>query len=115
MPITESELLGMSVGELWLLHQRTGGTLATKIMFGMCELEKGLAALDRWDPAKTPNSLEHHKFRRKYPKVLPKYRNPSAPSETWSGCGRRPRWLVAAVRSGQEIDHFKIISTNSSD
>jgi DNA-binding protein H-NS len=43
--------------------------------------------------------------RRKYPKVLPKYCNPLVPSETWSGRGKRPRWLVAALKTGHE---FKI-------
>ena len=114
MPITESEWLAMSVSDLWLLHQRTSGTLAAKIMVGMCELEKGLAALDRWDAAKALTGSEHRKTRRKYPKVVPKYRNPSAPSETWSGRGRQPRWLVTAVRSGQELEDFKIGYTNGS-
>jgi DNA-binding protein H-NS len=115
MPITEAELLAMSVGDLWLLHQRTSRTLATKIMFGMCELEKGLVAFDRWDAARALSGSEHRKARRKYPKVSPKYRNPSVPSETWSGRGRQPRWLVAAVRSGQEIEDFKIGYANGSD
>jgi DNA-binding protein H-NS len=29
-------------------------------------------------------------------KVAPKYRNPKNPSETWTGRGRKPRWIVAA-------------------
>jgi len=30
--------------------------------------------------------------------VAPKYRNPSHPSETWSGRGRQPLWFAAAIR-----------------
>ncbi len=30
--------------------------------------------------------------------VAPKYRNPSNPSETWSGRGRQPAWFVKALR-----------------
>jgi DNA-binding protein H-NS len=30
------------------------------------------------------------------------------PSETWSGRGKQPRWLVAAIKSGRKIDDFKI-------
>jgi DNA-binding protein H-NS len=45
--------------------------------------------------------------RRKYPRVLPKYRNPQT-SETWSGRGKRPRWLVAAMKSGRKIEEFRI-------
>jgi DNA-binding protein H-NS len=39
--------------------------------------------------------------------VLPKYRNPQT-SETWSGRGKRPLWLVAAMKSGRKIEEFRI-------
>jgi DNA-binding protein H-NS len=32
----------------------------------------------------------------------PKFRNPMAPHETWSGRGRAPRWYVAAVKAGKK-------------
>ena len=35
-------------------------------------------------------------------KVKPKYRNPAAPNETWSGRGKRPRWFVAALGAGKK-------------
>ena len=31
----------------------------------------------------------------------PKYRNPSDPKQTWTGKGRRPRWYLDALESGQ--------------
>ncbi|HEX5961889.1 MAG TPA: H-NS histone family protein [Rhodanobacteraceae bacterium] len=34
-------------------------------------------------------------------KVAPKYRNPNG-GETWSGRGKRPRWFVAALKSGKK-------------
>lgn len=34
-------------------------------------------------------------------KVAPKYRNPTG-TETWSGRGKRPRWFVAALKSGKK-------------
>lgn len=34
-------------------------------------------------------------------KVAPKYRNPGG-SETWSGRGKRPRWFLAALKSGKK-------------
>jgi DNA-binding protein H-NS len=46
--------------------------------------------------------------RRPYPKVLPKYRNPENPAETWSGRGIQPRWLTAQLRSGKKVKHFLI-------
>jgi DNA-binding protein H-NS len=40
--------------------------------------------------------------------VTPKYRNPEDPSQTWAGRGLRPRWLVAALKSGKKLDDFLI-------
>jgi DNA-binding protein H-NS len=45
--------------------------------------------------------------RRKYPRVLPKYRNPQT-AETWSGRGKLPRWLVAAMKMGRKMEEFRI-------
>jgi DNA-binding protein H-NS len=69
------------------------------------ELEKRLAVLNRGNDvisqSSASRSLQNGKARRKYPRVLPKYRNPQT-SETWSGRGKRPRWLVAAMKSGRK-------------
>ncbi len=35
------------------------------------------------------------------------YRNPSAPSETWSGRGRKPNWLVGQIKAGHALDEFR--------
>jgi DNA-binding protein H-NS len=39
--------------------------------------------------------------------VEPKYRD-SATGTTWTGRGKQPRWLAAAIRSGKKLDDFKI-------
>lgn len=41
-------------------------------------------------------------------KVKPKYRNPSNKSETWTGRGRQPLWVVAALKSGKKLNDFVI-------
>ena len=35
-----------------------------------------------------------------------KYRNPKDTSQTWTGRGRKPNWLVDAVKKGAKIDTF---------
>ena len=40
--------------------------------------------------------------------VFPKFRNPEQPSETWAGRGKKPRWLTAQLRSGKQLDDFRI-------
>lgn len=42
------------------------------------------------------------------PPVAAKYRNPADPSQTWTGRGKRPRWLADAVAAGASQDSFLI-------
>ena len=37
-----------------------------------------------------------------------KYRNPKDSSQTWTGRGRKPNWLVDAVKKGAKTESFKI-------
>jgi DNA-binding protein H-NS len=41
-------------------------------------------------------------------KVAAKYVNPDDPSETWTGRGRKPRWLAAKLKAGDRIEKFLI-------
>jgi DNA-binding protein H-NS len=41
-------------------------------------------------------------------KRAPKYRSLDNPAVVWSGRGRRPAWLVAALKDGRTIDEFLI-------
>ena len=37
-----------------------------------------------------------------------KYRNPENPNETWAGRGRPPKWVQAALESGQALEDLAI-------
>lgn len=41
-------------------------------------------------------------------KVAIKYRNRDNPSETWTGRGRQPKWLSAALKKGAKVQDFLI-------
>lgn len=106
------DLEAMDFEELWLLHEELTKILAEKITAEKQELEKRLAQLNRPEqfgaeksPAETGTAQPP---RRKYPKVAPKYVNPLRPTETWSGRGKQPRWLVAALQSGHTLEEFRI-------
>jgi DNA-binding protein H-NS len=109
----KQDLTAMSFEELWQLHEELTKILADKVLAEKRELENRLEKLNRVEIVRDAGSA-HLQYktdrppRRKYPKVLPKYRNPLAPSETWSGRGKRPRWLVAALETGQRLDDLKI-------
>lgn len=41
-------------------------------------------------------------------KLSPTHRNPNNPAETWTGRGRKPRWLVAALNAGNTVEQCRI-------
>ena len=103
------DLEAMDFEELWFLHEELTKILAEKITAEKLELEKRLAQLRPTE--QIGETGEADRPRRKYPKVLPKYFNPSMPTETWSGRGKQPRWLVAALQSGHKLEEFRIPKT----
>ena len=111
-------LESISLDDLWSLHEEISTVLSARIRAEKLELEKRLAAIHRSmaspEEQTGASSMPVAKRRRKYPRVLPKYRNPQSPSETWAGRGKRPRWLVAAIKSGRGIEEFRIADANVS-
>src|SRR5882672_6582087 len=105
--MSKLNLDAMDVDDLWRLHEQLTRILSEKISAEKLELEKRLAHLAEAKPFGEVGR-NGRQPRRKYPKVLPKYCNPSAPEETWSGRGKQPRWLVSALQLGGKIEDFKI-------
>ncbi|MPL60978.1 DNA-binding protein H-NS [Rhodobacter sp. 140A] len=40
--------------------------------------------------------------------VAPKYANPENPAETWTGRGRKPKWVEAALAAGKSLEDLAI-------
>lgn len=40
--------------------------------------------------------------------VAPKYANPSDPTMTWTGRGRKPRWVQESLNSGKQLEDLLI-------
>jgi DNA-binding protein H-NS len=110
----------LSIDEMWQLHEDINAVLSVRLTEEKRELEKRLAQLRRekesrqLDPTDS-QAKDPPRERRKYPRVFAKYRNPNEPSETWSGRGKQPRWLTAALKMGHTIDEFAIRNTESSE
>ncbi|MDT1062779.1 H-NS histone family protein [Paracoccus sp. CPCC 101403] len=41
-------------------------------------------------------------------KVAPKYANPADPQATWTGRGRKPRWVIEALDAGRKLEDLEI-------
>lgn len=44
----------------------------------------------------------------KGPKSAPKYANPANPDQTWTGRGRKPNWVLDALKNGKSLDDMLI-------
>ncbi|KRR03114.1 H-NS family nucleoid-associated regulatory protein [Bradyrhizobium valentinum] len=113
----KSKLEAMPLDDLWSLHEQLTALLSKRIIAEKRQLEERLTQLNRGKIAQASAAVEvkstkagRKSARRHYPKVFPKYRNPAVPSETWSGRGKQPRWLVSALKAGGRIEDFKIPS-----
>jgi DNA-binding protein H-NS len=102
----QSNLKSLSIDELWMLHEATAATLAEKIAAEKKVLEERLRLLAKGHVEQTIKASG----RRPYPPVLPKFRNPDEPSETWAGRGKQPRWVRRQLRSGKRMDDLLIES-----
>lgn len=40
--------------------------------------------------------------------AAPKYANPADPEQTWTGRGRKPKWIIEAIESGKSLDDMTI-------
>lgn len=69
--------------------------LAAELGFTLEELVAG----------KATDSAETTKIRKA---VEVRYRNPDNHQETWTGRGKQPRWLAAAIASGCKLEEFAV-------
>jgi DNA-binding protein H-NS len=98
--VKHSNLETMPLDDLWKLHETVITALTSKVEAQKLKLDKRLGELGvrfGGSPSDIPQP-------RPYPKVLPKFRNPSLPSETWSGRGKQPRWVSELLAAGASLD-----------
>ncbi len=105
--MTKINLETLSADDLWSLHEQISRILAVRLASEKRQLDQRLATLRGRQFGDGIETGAAKKARRPYPRVQPKYRNPNS-LETWSGRGKQPRWLVAALKSGKKVDDFRI-------
>ena len=93
----------LSTDELWRVREIVSAILAKRIAARHRQLEDRLAALQT-----TAHQAKRSKKRRPYPPVLPKFANPDAPAQVWSGRGKQPLWVVKKLKSGLTLADLSI-------
>lgn len=105
------DLMSMTVDEMWKHRELVETILAAKIASELAHLKTRLELLNaRQVPDKRARKRSNSSAqqRRPYPSVLPKYRNPKKPSETWSGRGRQPHWVQRQLGAGKQLEDLLI-------
>lgn len=97
----------LDLKDLKQLHKDVGVAIE---QFRDRERRKALAEVEAFarERGLTPADLSDISLKRSRKPASPKYANPADPSQTWTGRGRQPRWVVAALADGKTLDDLAI-------
>src|SRR4051794_20625121 len=98
-----SDLECLSIEELWNIREQAIAVLADRLSEQERMLDHRLSQLAHPDQRGRPDRRRHRS------NLSPKFRNPDQPSQTWAGRGKKPRWLVAQLSLGKQVEEFLII------
>lgn len=100
----------MSYAELTDLRARIDGLMVKKRSQSRAELREKMAKLAKEEGLSLIDLLDGRRDGRKGKGSVPiKYRDPKKPANTWTGRGRMPRWMVAAMKGNRaKKDDFLI-------
>ena len=101
------DLQNMSLKELQDLRKQVDRSI---VDFEERKRREALAAVEQ--AARTHgfslNELTGAKINRRSGKMAPKYANPEDAAQTWTGRGRRPRWIQDALNGGKTLADLEI-------
>lgn len=104
----KSNLKAMSFDDLLELRDRVAKALSSRVTSERRDLEARLARLDSAKLAQSRGTQRRRGAGKRRSKVAIKFRNPANPSEKWTGRGRQPRWMTAAIKAGKKRNSFLI-------
>jgi DNA-binding protein H-NS len=96
----------MSYAELLKLQERIEAAIAEKRVEDAASTKEALRAM-----AEKAGFNLNELFGKRGPKkgsAGVKYRNPKDASQTWTGRGRKPNWLVDALKKGAKTESFAV-------
>lgn len=99
------DLNSLSVSELEALKSGIAGAIESKRNSELLELRSKVDELVDNSPFTLEEILEAKATRKP---VLPKYMMTDDPELTWTGRGRKPRWIVAYLEGGGDLEDLLI-------
>lgn len=100
-----SKIENMTHKELLDLQERIKAAIAARRETEQDQVRRKILELARQSGLDV-SELIGGKAPRKGKKVAVKYRNPADPTQTWTGRGRKPKWLVEALEKGGKLERF---------
>ena len=104
----QSNLEKMSLKELTDLEARVATAIAMVKDRERSELKQKIEVMAQNSGFSVDELFTRGRGSTKGRTVAPKYVNPDNRSETWTGRGRKPKWLVAKLSKGAKIEQFAI-------
>jgi DNA-binding protein H-NS len=98
----------LSYAELLELQTRTGEAIEAKRAEEQAAIREQAAKLAAEAGFSLDEIVSTKGMDRRRGKAAAKYRNPKNASQTWTGRGRKPNWLVAELETGRKLDTFEI-------
>lgn len=102
------ELEALSLKELKDLEKKVSIAIVNFEKRKKAEALAELKALARSRGFSLEEILEETKVRKQIAPVAAKYADPANPNNTWSGRGRKPKWLATALESGLSMEDFAL-------
>lgn len=100
-----SKIDTMTYKELLDLQEQVKAAIAERRAAEQDQLKRKVLALARQSGVDVSELFGARSLRKgKKPGV--KYRNPADPTQTWTGRGRKPKWLVEALGKGAKMERF---------
>jgi DNA-binding protein H-NS len=89
----DSQLNKMSLKDLNTLHEKVQAAIDDKRVSGRQDMRSKMEEMARASGFSVAELFGRGKAKSK---GVAKFRNPKDPTQTWTGRGRRPNWMVAA-------------------
>lgn len=102
------DLENLTVEQLEQLAKDAAAAAKKKREDGRKELRRKIEAMIRAEGYQLPDVFPELNGVELKPVLAVTHRHPEHPELTWTGQGRRPKWLVEAMAAGAELDSFKI-------
>ncbi len=98
----------MSYKDLMVLKDRVAAAIVARQAAEKVELKRKLEEMAQQSGFDVSELFGSRGGARKGSKVAVKFRNPKDHSQTWTGRGRKPRWIADALAKGQKMDSFLV-------